>query len=93
MVRIYWNSPEHRLIIRLNEQCLGAFWVATVQLVVNAYIVLDGAMAHAIILGTNSWARFPVRECKDIGEHETILTLRTTQHEDRFHESFRSPTI
>ena len=58
------------------------------QLVVNAYIVLDGAMAHAIILGTNSWARFPVRECKDIGEHETILTLRTTQHEDRFHESF-----
>ena len=62
MVRIYWNSPEHRLIIRLNEQCLGAFWVATVQLAVNAYIVPDGAMAHEIRLGTDSWARFLVLE-------------------------------
>ena len=32
--------------IRLNVQCFGAFWVATVQLAVNAYIVPDGAMAH-----------------------------------------------
>ena len=75
-------------IIRLNVQCFGAFWVATVQLAVNAYIVPDGAMAHEILLGTDSWARFPVREYKDIGNHETILTLRTTQHEDRFRESF-----
>ena len=58
------------------------------QLAVNAYIVPDGVMAHEKFLGTDSWARFPVRECKNIGEHETILTLRTTQHEDRFHESF-----
>ena len=58
------------------------------QLAVNAYIVPDGAMAHEILLGTDILARFPVRECKDIGEHETILTLRTTQHEDHFHESF-----
>ena len=36
-------------VIRLNVQCFGAFWVATVQLTVNAYIVPDGAMAHAII--------------------------------------------
>ena len=69
-------------------QCFGAFWVATVQLAVNVYIVPDGAMAHEITLGTDSWARFPVREYKDIGDHETILTLRTTQHEDRFRESF-----
>ena len=71
--------------IRLNVQCFGAFWVATVQLAVNAYIVPDGAMAHEILLGTDSSARFPVLEHKDIGEHETTLTLRTTQHEDRFH--------
>ena len=45
-------------------------------------------MAHEILLDTDSWARFPVREHKDIGEHETILTLRTTQREGRFHESF-----
>ena len=75
-------------IIRLNVQCFGAFWVATVQLAVNAYIIPDGAMAHELLLDTDSWARFPVREYKDIGEHETILTLRTTQHDDRFHESF-----
>ena len=62
--------------------------MATVQLAVNACIVPDGAMAHEILLGTDILARFPVRECKDIGEHETILTLRTTQHEDHFHESF-----
>ena len=79
-------------IIRLNVQCFGAFWVATVQLAVNAYIVPDGAMAHEILLGTDSWARFPVREYKDIGNHETILTLRTTQHEDRFRESFSEST-
>ena len=72
-------------IIRLNVQCFDAFWVATVQLAVNAYIVPDGAMAHEILLGTDSSARFPVLEHKDIGEHETTLTLRTTQHEDRFH--------
>ena len=54
-------------IIRLNVQCFGAFWVATVQLAVNAYIVPDGAIAHGIVLGTDSWARFPVRECKDRG--------------------------
>ena len=75
-------------IIRLNVQCFGPFWVTTVQLAVNAYIVPDCAMAHEIILDIDSWARFPVREYKDIGEHETILTLRTTQHDDRFHESF-----
>ena len=45
-------------------------------------------MAHESILGTDGWARFPVREYKDIGEHETIWTFRTTQHEDRFHLSF-----
>ena len=45
-------------------------------------------MAHEILLDTDSWARFPVREYKDIGEHETILTIRTTQHEDLFRESF-----
>ena len=78
-------------IIRLNVQCFDAFWVATVQLAVNAYIVPDGAMAHEIILGTDSWARFRVREYKVIGEHETICTLRTTQHKDRFHESRRKP--
>ena len=66
--------------IRLNVPCFGAFWVATVQLAVNAYIIPDGAMAHELLLDTDSWARFPVREYKDIGEHETILTLRTTQH-------------
>ena len=33
-------------MIRLNVQCFDAFWVATVQLAVNAYIVPDGAMAH-----------------------------------------------
>ena len=34
-------------IVRLNvQQCFGALWVATVQLVVNAYIVPDGAMAR-----------------------------------------------
>ena len=74
--------------IRLNVQCFGAFWVATVQLAVNAYIVPDGAMAHQTRLDTDSWARYPLREYKDIGENETILTLRTTQHEDRFRESF-----
>ena len=79
-------------IIRLNVQCFGAFSVATVQLAVNAYIVPDGAMAHKILLGTDSWAPFPVREYKDIGDHETILTLRTTQHEDRFCESFSEST-
>ena len=63
------------------------------QLAVNAYIVPDGAMAREIIIFYISWARFPIRECKNIGEHETILTLSTSQHEDRFHESFRSPTI
>ena len=57
------------------------------QLAVNAHIVPDGTMALDIILGTDSWARLPVREWKDVGEHETFLTLRTTQHEDRFHES------
>ena len=45
-------------------------------------------MAHEILLDTDSWARFPVREYKDIGEHETILTLRITQHEDRVREYF-----
>ena len=39
-------------------------------------------------LGTDSWARFPVLEYEYIGDHETILTLRTTQYEDRFLESF-----
>ena len=37
-------------IIRSNVQCFGAFWVATVQLAVNAYIVPDGAMAHEILI-------------------------------------------
>ena len=69
-------------------QCFLAFWVTTVQLAVNAYIVPDGAIAHEILLGTDSWARFPVLEYKYIGDDETILTLRTTQHEDRFRESF-----
>ena len=36
-------------VIRLNVQCFGAFWVATVQLAVNAYIAPDGAMAHEIL--------------------------------------------
>ena len=71
-------------IIRLNLQCFGVFWVATVQRAVNVSVVPDGAMATEISLGTDSWARFPVREYKDIGERETILTLRTTQREDRF---------
>ena len=62
-------------IIRFNVQCFGAFWVATVQLAVNAYTVPDGAMSHELLLDTDSRARFPVREYKDIGEHESILTL------------------
>ena len=76
----------------MNVQCFNAFWVATVQLAVNAYIIRDGSISHEIILGTYSWARFPVREYKDIGELDTILTLRTTQHEDRFRESFSEST-
>ena len=40
-------------------------------------------MAQNILLGTDSWARFPVREYVDVGENETIFTLRTTQHENR----------
>ena len=51
-------------IIRLNVQCFGAFWVATVQPAVNAYIVPGGVMAHEIILGTDSWARFPYANTK-----------------------------
>ena len=70
--------------IRLNVQCFGAIWVATVQLAADAYIVPDGAMAHQILVDTDSWARYPVREYKDIGENETILALRTTQHETSF---------
>lgn len=53
-------------MIRLNVQCFGAFWVATVQLALNAYIVPDGAMAYEILWGTDSWARLPVREYKEI---------------------------
>ena len=40
-------------IIRLNVQCFGAFWVATIQLAVNAYIVADSAMAHETLLDTH----------------------------------------
>ena len=58
-------------IIRLDVQCISAFRVATVQLAVNAYIVPDGATAHEVILRTDRWARFHVREYKDIGKHET----------------------
>ena len=41
-------------IIQLIVLCFGAFWVAIVQLAVNAYIVPDGAMAHDILLSTDS---------------------------------------
>ena len=47
-------------IIRLNVQCFGAFWVATVQLAIDAYIVPDGAMVHKILFGTDSWARMHI---------------------------------
>ena len=70
-------------IIRLNVHCFASVWVPAVQLAVNAYIVPDDAVAHNIILGTDSWALFPVREYVDVRENETILTLRTTQHESR----------
>ena len=88
MVRIFDGIPlSTGKIIRLNVQCFASFWVPTVQPDVNAHIVPDGAMAHNTLSGTDSWARFPVREYVDVGENETILTLRTTQHESRCADS------
>ena len=77
-------------IIGLNVHYFASFWVPTVQLAANAYFVSDVAMAHNNISGTDIWARFPVREYVDVRENETILTLRTTQHENRCADSVPS---
>ena len=47
-------------------------------------------MEHSITSATDSWARFPAREYVDVGKNETILTRRTTQHENRCSDSVSS---
>ena len=47
----------------------------TVCLVVHAHIVPDDAMTHAILLGRDGRAYFPIRKYVDINENETVLTF------------------
>ena len=48
---------------------------ATVCLAVNAHVVRDDAMTHAILLGCDGCVDFPIRKYVDINENETVLTF------------------
>ena len=47
----------------------------TVCVAVHAHVVPDDAMTHAILLGRDGWADFPIRKYVDMNENETVLTF------------------
>ena len=53
----------------------------TVCPAVYAHVVPDEAMKHAICLGRDSWADFPVRHCVDVSPCETVVIF--TERESR----------
>ena len=62
----------------------------TVCLVVYAHVVPDTAMSTAVLLGRDSWSKFPVRKYRDVSETETVVTfvepdeVSTTSSNQRF---------
>ena len=73
----FGGSPRStRKRIRLNVQFFDHKSQPTARLAVYAYVVPDGVMVYEVLLGTDSWFRFPVREYLDIRDGETTLKLR-----------------
>ena len=54
--------------------------VQTVYLVVHAHVVPDGVMTHAVLLGRDRWADFPVRTYVDTSPTETVVTFTTREN-------------
>ena len=66
---------------RERGNSLGGGARADVFLALHAHVVPDDAMTHAILLGRDGWADFPIRKYVDININKTVST--STAREQR----------
>lgn len=65
------------------------FGTPSVRTAVYAHVVADATMSHAVLLGRDSRAHFPVKKYRDVFDLETVVTFEEGEHEkqdndDRF---------
>ena len=60
---------------------LGGGRAPKLFLALHAHVVPDNAMTHAMLLGPDGWADFPIRKYVDISKNETVST--STAREQR----------
>lgn len=41
----------------------------------------ENAVAHAVLLGRDSWSKGPARRCRDVSDTETIVTFKGQERE------------